>query len=101
MNAGECQNRKKRMVILKGNKSEKKRRDKRENDERKITNEKKKSETTAETKPAAELAAPSYKVTWIPPDEIMVDIANRCRPVVPAIVKTLAAESQRMASGRP
>jgi ParB-like chromosome segregation protein Spo0J len=56
--------------------------------------EKKKKKAKSQTKartasPDVELAAPSYKVTWIPPDEIMVDIAKRCRPVIPSVVKTL------------
>ena len=77
------------MVIPNANKSEKRNRDKHQNNERKITKEQKKSETTAETKPAAELAAPSYRVTWIPLGEIKVDIATRCRSVLPGVVETL------------
>jgi ParB-like chromosome segregation protein Spo0J len=53
---------------------------------------KKKAKSQTETptaSPDVALAAPSYKATWIPPDKIMVDIAKRCRPVIPGVVKTL------------
>jgi hypothetical protein len=43
----------------------------------------------AATKLALELAAPSYKVIWISPDDIKVGLATRCRPVMPRVVESL------------
>jgi ParB-like chromosome segregation protein Spo0J len=39
--------------------------------------------------PAVKAKGPSYKVTWIPLGEIKVDIATRCRSVLPGVVETL------------
>jgi hypothetical protein len=48
------------------------------------------TKSAAPTAPSdVELPASSYKVIRIPPESIKVDIANRCRPVVPTIVNTL------------
>jgi hypothetical protein len=85
------------MEKSKPTKSKKKNRDKHQNEEGKLKKQanseskakKKKSKAVAETKPDVELPAPSYRVTWIPLDDIKVDPATRCRPVIPGVVKTL------------
>jgi ParB-like chromosome segregation protein Spo0J len=52
------------------------------------------SKSTSRRKPDVELPAPSYKVIWIAPHNINVDVASR-RPVIPAVVKDLVAEIPR------
>jgi ParB-like chromosome segregation protein Spo0J len=86
------------MANAKPNKPKNKGRDKHQRDERKLEKRKKtevklkkekKSKDGAQTTIAVKLPAPSYKVIWIPPHKIEVDIGNRCRPVMPDTVKTL------------
>jgi ParB-like chromosome segregation protein Spo0J len=45
--------------------------------------------STNRRKPGVQLPAPSYKVIWIPPDDINVDLTSRCRPVMPRVVESL------------
>jgi ParB-like chromosome segregation protein Spo0J len=78
------------MTNLKSNKSGKKSGAQDESNKRKLA--KKEKMVVSEDTPATELAAPSYKVTWVSPAEIKVDIASRCRPVIPKLVETLVAE---------
>jgi ParB-like chromosome segregation protein Spo0J len=44
--------------------------------------------STSRGEPDVTLPAPSYKVIWIPPDDIKVDLASRCRPVMPRVVES-------------
>jgi ParB-like chromosome segregation protein Spo0J len=44
------------------------------------------------TPPPSAVTAPSFKVRWIRPDDISVNLATRCRPVMPGLVKTFVQE---------
>jgi ParB-like chromosome segregation protein Spo0J len=56
---------------------------------KKTKSKKTKSKSASPTaSPDFELPGPSYKVIWIPPDDIKVDLTSRCRPVMPRVVES-------------